>query len=51
MTLVPLSSFAGRVEVKFLGLLKKNTDVITLMLVQIQGFTANTVNRLVILSI
>ena len=39
---------AGRVEAKFLGLLKKNIDIITLLLMQIQGVTAKMVKGLVI---
>ena len=38
----------GRVEAKFLGLLKKNIDIITLLLMQIQGVTAKMVKDLVI---
>ena len=51
MTLVFLSSFASRIQAKFLGLFKKSTDIIIVSLVQTQQFAASTVNSFVLLSI
>lgn len=46
-----LSSFANTIQAKFLGLSKKSTYIIIVLLVETQQFTANIVNSLIILNI